>query len=206
MSYVYSPPTAASFTGKGLVGYSFGPLRQEDMEVYYIESEKGHDVFVVSKKITRFWYVSLRGRGPFHHRQPKIRCWSRHACGSTSKSRILLFGEDDSFGVRQALAGSAGMILHKMESGCSGRRFSLQTGQSKTSVNTSRCIEGLRKISFKCLLTAQSAIVAPFTRFPDLIRSRRLIRVTSCSDWPRYNVSGHKLSALTFSAIGPSWN
>jgi chemotaxis methyl-accepting protein methylase len=64
MSYVYSPPTSASFTGKGLVGYSFGPLRQEDMEVYYIESEKGHDVFVVSKKITRFWYV-LSGEGYF---------------------------------------------------------------------------------------------------------------------------------------------
>lgn len=50
--------------GKGLVGYSFGPLRQEDMEVYYIDSEKGHDVFVISKKITRSYYI-LSGKGYF---------------------------------------------------------------------------------------------------------------------------------------------
>jgi chemotaxis methyl-accepting protein methylase len=64
MSYVFSPPASASFIGKGLVGYSFGPLRQEDMDVYYIESEKGHDAFLISKKITRFWYI-LSGEGYF---------------------------------------------------------------------------------------------------------------------------------------------
>jgi SAM-dependent methyltransferase len=64
MSYIYSLPTSASFTGKGLLGYSLGPLNQKDLEIYYIESEKGHDVFMISKKITRIYYI-LSGRGHF---------------------------------------------------------------------------------------------------------------------------------------------
>ena len=70
MPYIYSLPTSASFTGKGLLGYTFGPLNQKDLEIYYIEVEKGHDVFMISKKITRTYYV-LSGRGYFtidHHR------------------------------------------------------------------------------------------------------------------------------------------
>src|ERR1700745_3901968 len=64
MPYIYTPPTAASFTGKGLWGYTFGPLNQKDLEVYYIEAERGHDVFMISKKITRIYYV-LSGSGQF---------------------------------------------------------------------------------------------------------------------------------------------
>ena len=64
MPYVYSLPTSVSFTGKGLFGYTFGPLNQKDLEIYYIEVEKGHDVFMVSKKITRIYYV-LTGSGYF---------------------------------------------------------------------------------------------------------------------------------------------
>lgn len=64
MLYKYSLPTSASFTGKGLLGYSFGPLRQKDVDVYYIEVAKGHDTFMVSKKITRTYYV-LGGCGYF---------------------------------------------------------------------------------------------------------------------------------------------
>jgi chemotaxis methyl-accepting protein methylase len=64
MPYVYTPPTAASFTGKGLMGYAFGPLNQKDLEIYYVAVEKGHDVFMVSKKITRTYYV-LSGSGYF---------------------------------------------------------------------------------------------------------------------------------------------
>lgn len=63
MSYVHSLPTSVSFTGKGLLGYSFGPLKQ-DLDVYFIEVEKGHDVFMISKKITRTYYV-LAGSGYF---------------------------------------------------------------------------------------------------------------------------------------------
>jgi hypothetical protein len=41
MQYVYSLPSSASFTDKGLTGHVFGPLNQKDLEVYYIEVEKG---------------------------------------------------------------------------------------------------------------------------------------------------------------------
>jgi SAM-dependent methyltransferase/mannose-6-phosphate isomerase-like protein (cupin superfamily) len=64
MEYVYSPPTSASFTGKGLLGYTFGPLNQKDVEIYYVEVEKGHDTFMTSKKITRIYYI-LSGSGYF---------------------------------------------------------------------------------------------------------------------------------------------
>jgi hypothetical protein len=38
MRYTHSLPTLPSFDGKGLFGYTFGPL-----QFYYIEVEKGHD-------------------------------------------------------------------------------------------------------------------------------------------------------------------
>jgi SAM-dependent methyltransferase len=63
MPYTYSLPKSVSFTGKGLLGYSFGPLKQ-DLDIYYIQSEKGHDTFMVSRKITRTYYV-LSGSGYF---------------------------------------------------------------------------------------------------------------------------------------------
>jgi SAM-dependent methyltransferase len=62
--YVHSPSSSASFTGTGLEGCSFGPLRQSDLDVYYIKSEKGHDTFMVSKKIARTYYI-LSGSGYF---------------------------------------------------------------------------------------------------------------------------------------------
>jgi len=64
MPYTYTLPTSVSFTGKGLLGYTFGPLNQEDLEIYYVEVEKGHDTFMVSRKIARTYYV-LSGSGYF---------------------------------------------------------------------------------------------------------------------------------------------
>lgn len=64
MPYTYSRPTSTSFTGKGLLGYSFGPLVHNDIDAYYIETEKGHDTFMISKKITRLYYI-LSGSGYF---------------------------------------------------------------------------------------------------------------------------------------------
>ena len=64
MPYIYSLPTSTSFDDKGLFGYTFGPLNQKDLEIYYIEVEKGHDTFMISKKITRIYYV-LCGSGYF---------------------------------------------------------------------------------------------------------------------------------------------
>jgi len=64
MSYTYVLPRSTSFSVKGLVGYTFGPLRQKDLDIYYIESTKGHDTFMISRKITRTYYV-LSGVGFF---------------------------------------------------------------------------------------------------------------------------------------------
>lgn len=64
MPYVYPLPTSASFTEKGLLGYTFGPLNQKDLEVYYIQVEKGQDTFIISRSITRTYYV-LTGSGTF---------------------------------------------------------------------------------------------------------------------------------------------
>jgi mannose-6-phosphate isomerase-like protein (cupin superfamily)/SAM-dependent methyltransferase len=64
MHYIHSLPTLTSFDGKGLFGYTFGPLHQKDLEIYFIEVEKGHDTFIVSKRVTRVYYV-LSGSGYF---------------------------------------------------------------------------------------------------------------------------------------------
>jgi chemotaxis methyl-accepting protein methylase/mannose-6-phosphate isomerase-like protein (cupin superfamily) len=53
-----------SFRGKGFFGYSFGPMQQKDLDVLYIESEKGHDTFMICKGVTRTYYV-LAGSGYF---------------------------------------------------------------------------------------------------------------------------------------------
>jgi SAM-dependent methyltransferase len=64
MQYVHSLPTSPSFVNKGLVGYDFGPLNQKGIDVIYIDAEKGHDTFLISKKIARIYYV-LSGTGRF---------------------------------------------------------------------------------------------------------------------------------------------
>jgi SAM-dependent methyltransferase len=62
--YTYTLQTIPAFTGTGLEGYSFGPLRQKDVDIYYVESEKGHDTFMKSKTVTRIYYV-VSGCGDF---------------------------------------------------------------------------------------------------------------------------------------------
>jgi chemotaxis methyl-accepting protein methylase len=64
MTYTHSLPNLPSFEGKGLFGYTFGPLQQKDIEIYYIDVDGGHDTFMVSKRITRTYYV-LSGNGYF---------------------------------------------------------------------------------------------------------------------------------------------
>ena len=64
MRYVHSLPPLPSFEGKGLFGYTFGPLQEKDLEIYYIESDKGHDTFTVSRRATRVYYV-IDGSGYF---------------------------------------------------------------------------------------------------------------------------------------------
>ena len=64
LTYIHKLPASASFTGKGFLGYTFGHLHNKDVEILYIESERGHDTFFISKKLTRFYYV-LAGTGYF---------------------------------------------------------------------------------------------------------------------------------------------
>jgi chemotaxis methyl-accepting protein methylase len=64
MPYLYKLPTSVSFRGKGLFGYSFGQMQQKNLEVLYVESETGHDTFMVLRGITRTYYV-LSGNGSF---------------------------------------------------------------------------------------------------------------------------------------------
>src|SRR5215467_3580765 len=64
MPYIYSLPSLTAFDGRGLFGYSFGPLKQNDVDISYIEVDKGHDTFMISKRITRTYYV-LSGSGYF---------------------------------------------------------------------------------------------------------------------------------------------
>jgi SAM-dependent methyltransferase len=64
MEYIYSLPTLPSFTGKGLAGFAFGPLKQRGLAIDYVEVEKGHDTFMVSNRITRTYYI-ISGSGYF---------------------------------------------------------------------------------------------------------------------------------------------
>lgn len=64
MPYLYKLPNSVSFRGKGLFGYSFGRMKQKDLEVLYVESETGHDTFMVLGGVTRTYYV-LSGNGSF---------------------------------------------------------------------------------------------------------------------------------------------
>ena len=64
MRYTHSLPPRPSFEGKGLLGYTFGPLQQKDLDVYYVEVDGGHDTFMVSRKIARIYYV-FDGNGYF---------------------------------------------------------------------------------------------------------------------------------------------
>jgi chemotaxis methyl-accepting protein methylase len=64
MPYVYTLPEWFSFQGEGFFGYSFGPMKQKDLEVLYVESEKGHDTFMVCRGVERTYYV-LAGTGSF---------------------------------------------------------------------------------------------------------------------------------------------
>ena len=57
MRYTHSLPPVPSFDGRGLSGYTFGPLQQKDLDVYYVEVDGGHDTFMVSRKLTRIYYV-----------------------------------------------------------------------------------------------------------------------------------------------------
>jgi len=64
MTYVLTASSSPSFALKGLTGYEFQPLRDQDFAVHLIEVYKGHDTFIISKALTRLYYI-LDGTGVF---------------------------------------------------------------------------------------------------------------------------------------------
>jgi mannose-6-phosphate isomerase-like protein (cupin superfamily) len=64
MSYVLAASSSPSFTLKGLAGYEFQPLKDQDFAVHLLDVHKGHDTFLISKALTRIYYI-IEGKGVF---------------------------------------------------------------------------------------------------------------------------------------------
>jgi len=64
MSYVLAASSSPSFTLKGMAGYEFRPLKDEDFAIHLLEVQKGHDTFMISKALTRIYYI-IEGAGAF---------------------------------------------------------------------------------------------------------------------------------------------
>lgn len=64
MSYVLAASSSPSFVLKGLAGYEFRPLQDKDFAVHLLDVTKGHDTFMISRALTRIYYV-IEGAGTF---------------------------------------------------------------------------------------------------------------------------------------------
>jgi mannose-6-phosphate isomerase-like protein (cupin superfamily) len=64
MSYVLAASSSPSFTLKGMAGYEFQPLKDEDFAVHLLDVQKGHDTFMISEALTRIYYI-IEGAGVF---------------------------------------------------------------------------------------------------------------------------------------------
>jgi hypothetical protein len=64
MSCVLTMPSSPSFASRGLRGYQFQPLKNEQLEVHFLDVTKGHDQFIISKVLTRIYYI-IDGKGYF---------------------------------------------------------------------------------------------------------------------------------------------
>ena len=62
-NYIRKKPNKPTFSQKGLDGYKF-PLSNEEVEVGFVDVKKGHDNYIISKKITHIYYI-LEGKGFF---------------------------------------------------------------------------------------------------------------------------------------------
>lgn len=56
-------PSAPTFEQKGLKGFAY-PLKNKDLEVYYVDVIKGHDNYIISKKCSHIYFI-LEGEGTF---------------------------------------------------------------------------------------------------------------------------------------------
>ena len=64
MPYVLAASSSPSFALKGLAGYEFQPLKDQDIAVHLVDVHKGHDTFQISKVLTRIYYI-IEGTGVF---------------------------------------------------------------------------------------------------------------------------------------------
>jgi len=64
MPYILRTPSSPSYEGKGLRGFQFEPLKNQELDIHFVDVKTGHDTFLISKRITRIYYV-LEGHGYF---------------------------------------------------------------------------------------------------------------------------------------------
>jgi hypothetical protein len=64
MAYVIAASSSPSFALKGLAGYAFEPLRDQDIAIHLLDVIKGHDTFQISSALTRIYYI-IEGTGMF---------------------------------------------------------------------------------------------------------------------------------------------
>jgi mannose-6-phosphate isomerase-like protein (cupin superfamily) len=64
LSYVLAASSTPSFALEGLAGYEFQPLKDQDFAVHFVDVRRGHDTFIISKALTRIYYV-IDGTGVF---------------------------------------------------------------------------------------------------------------------------------------------
>jgi mannose-6-phosphate isomerase-like protein (cupin superfamily) len=64
MPCVLAASSSPSFTLKGLTGYAFQPLKDQDFAVHLVDVHGGHDTFMISKALTRIYYI-IEGTGVF---------------------------------------------------------------------------------------------------------------------------------------------
>jgi mannose-6-phosphate isomerase-like protein (cupin superfamily) len=64
MPYVLAASSSPSFVLKGLTGYEFRPLRDQDFAAHFVDVHAGHDTFHISTVLTRL-YCIIDGTGVF---------------------------------------------------------------------------------------------------------------------------------------------
>ena len=62
-NFIIDKSNEPTFSQEGLKGFQF-PLKNKDIETYYVDVTNGHDNFIISKRITHIYYV-ISGQGYF---------------------------------------------------------------------------------------------------------------------------------------------
>ena len=63
MAYLKEKSEKPTFAQNGLKGYQY-LLDNKELEIYFVDVTKGHDQFLISKKITHIYFI-LKGEGFF---------------------------------------------------------------------------------------------------------------------------------------------